>query len=321
MINPKKLDHEVASEICGSCHSNFLHDDPELLVRGAQFRPGRRLTEFGRFYRPQLEKDGDIISRFWADGTNRSTGREFMGMKDSACYRNGAMSCLSCHSMHESDPNDQLRVDMNSNEACLQCHEDMREDIEAHTHHAAESSGSQCYNCHMPYTNYGLFKATRSHSITSPSVESIQHKTRPNACNLCHLDESLAWTSKHLANWYGQPAATLEEDERVTSAWALWALRGDAGQRVVAAWHPRWQQAQEAAGSEWTRIVLEELAKDPYSAVSYVAEASIKRLPNAAPATKEQRAKTLGVAKGQSLAERIAEIIERRDNKPIASVE
>ena len=26
---------------------------------------------------------------------------------------------------------------------------------------------------------------------------------RPNACNLCHLDRTLAWTAKHLEGWYG----------------------------------------------------------------------------------------------------------------------
>ena len=264
IVNPAKLDHELASEICGSCHSNFLHDDPNVMVSGPQFRPGRRLTEFGRFFTPPLERDSDIVSRFWSDGTNRSTGREFMGMKTSKCYQKGELSCLSCHSMHNSEPDDQLAEKMRSNEACLQCHDEYREPerLQQHTHHAPESSGSQCYNCHMPYTNYGLFKATRSHAITSPEVTSIEHKSKPNACNLCHLDKSLAWTAEYLRDWFNQPEPQLLTDEKQIPAWTLLALRGDAGQRAIAAWHPRWEPAQAASGTQWMRPFVQQLESD-----------------------------------------------------------
>ena len=318
IINPAKLDHELSSEICGQCHSNFIHDDPDLVVTGSKYRPGRRLTEFGRFYRPQLEADDDIVSRFWLDGVNRSTGREFMGVRDSPCYRRGELSCLSCHSMHESDPNDQLTAGMDTNEACFQCHAGFRDRLTEHTHHAADSSGSLCYNCHMPHTNYALFKATRSHQVTNPVAQSIEHKSRLNACNLCHLDQTLAWTANKLEDWYGQPVPSLQTDEHEISAWALWALRGDAGQRVVAAWHPRWNAAQEASGTDWLRPVLDELAKDPYAAVQHVATASQKRLPTVG----DDTGKKVANERGKSLdSQVIAEILSRRDTTPIASVE
>jgi len=325
IVNPMKLDHEVSSEICGSCHSNFLHDDPNVMVNGPQFLPGRRLTEFGRFFTPPLEKETDIVSRFWSDGVSRSTGREFMGVKSSPCYKRGEMSCLSCHSMHSSEPDDQLAVNMETNEACLQCHEDLRTDLQAHTHHAPDSSGSLCYNCHMPYTNYGLFKGTRSHTITSPKVSSIQHKTRPNACNLCHLDQSLAWTSEHLSSWYEQPAVELQPDELKTSAWALLALRGDAGQRAIAAWIPRWQPAQDVAGKQWMEPILRELESDPYHAVSYVARATAKRLQDGLDESSMEDEgsliKALGISDAAMLDKFIDEVMSRRDLKPIASVE
>ena len=323
IVNPAKLDHEVSSEICGSCHSNFLHDDPNVMVNGPQFRPGRRLTEFGRFFTPPLEKETDIVSRFWSDGVNRSTGREFMGVKASPCYKRGEMSCLSCHSMHNSEPDDQLAVNMETNDACLQCHEKLRSDLQAHTHHAPDSSGSLCYNCHMPYTNYGLFKATRSHTITSPKVSSIQHKSRPNACNLCHLDKSLAWTSDQLNSWYDQSAVELQPDELKSSAWALLALRGDAGQRAIAAWIPRWKPAQEVAGKKWMEPILKRLKSDPYHAVSYVANATAKRLRDgsANSDTSESVANALGISDAALLDQFIEEVMSRRDMKPIASVE
>lgn len=326
IVNPAKLDHELASEICGSCHSNFLHDDPNVMITGPKFRPGRRLTEFGRFFSPQLETDDDIVSRFWSDGVNRSTGREFMGVKNSPCYKRGEMSCLSCHSMHDSDPDDQLAIRMETNAACLQCHDELGSDIEAHTHHAADSDGSLCYNCHMPYTNYGLFKATRSHQISSPVASSIDHKSRPNACNLCHLDQTLEWTANTLHEWYQQPLPSLQDDEKTVSAWALLALRGDAGQRAIAAWHPRWPEAQRASGTAWLQPILEQIGSDPYAAVRYVANATAKRLSQNNPDDSEidpalKTRKALGLNAQQSVQEFIESVRARRDDRPIASVE
>lgn len=321
IVNPAKLNHELSSEVCGACHSNFIHDDQDRMLHGSLFRPGRRLTEFGRFYHPQLESKGDIVSRFWLDGINRSTGREFMGVKDSPCYRQGEMSCLSCHSMHDSDPDDQLSTSMDSNEACLQCHQEYRNNLSQHTHHAADSSGSQCYNCHMPYTNYALFKATRSHRITSPVVRTIQHKSRPNACNLCHLDQTLSWTAQHLTDWYGISSPDLAADEKQYPAWALWSLRGDAGQRVVAAWHARWTQAQQVSGSDWMRPVLEQLTQDPYAAVRQVASASLDRLPNSKAENANAADSEASGSIGSLDESAIREIVGRRDDTPIASVE
>src|SRR4029453_3531650 len=60
-----------------------------------------------------------------------------------------------------------------------------------HTRHRADSSGSVCMNCHMPFTTYGLLKTVRTHQISSPSVKATLETGRPNACNLCHLDKTL----------------------------------------------------------------------------------------------------------------------------------
>ena len=130
---------------------------------------------------------------------------------------------------------DQLSPRMETNEACYQCHESWREDLTARTHHAADSSGSLCYNCHMPHTSYALYKGIRDHSISIPSVTSIRSNSRPNACNLCHLDKTLEWTARNLANWRGESDEQirkdlnlLTDDERSVAASVLYLLRGDA---------------------------------------------------------------------------------------------
>jgi predicted CXXCH cytochrome family protein len=220
-----------------------------------------------------------LDARFWSDGQVRVSGREFTGMAESPCFQRGDLSCLSCHSMHDSDPNDQLLQGMGGDEACLQCHGAFRGKISEHTRHAVGSSGSSCYSCHMPHTTYGLLTAMRSHTIDSPRVVATLQTGRPNACNLCHLDQTLAWTGEHLNRWYGQPLPSLLGDEAIVSAAVLTALEGDAGQRALIAWSMGWEPAQEASGRGWLAPYLGHLLNDPYAAVRFVAQRSLRGLP------------------------------------------
>jgi predicted CXXCH cytochrome family protein len=209
----------------------------------------------------------------------RVAGREYNGLVESACHEKGHLSCLDCHSIHQSNPDDQLAEGMETNEACFQCHVSYRDDLARHTHHGAESSGSQCYNCHMPHTTYGLFKAIRSHQITNPDVATTLDTGRPNACNLCHLDQTLAWSAEKLSEWYGQPAVELDDDTQNVSAALLWLLRGDAVQRALVAWSGGWQPAREASKSDdWLPPFLAMLLKDRYAAVRLVADRSLREL-------------------------------------------
>jgi predicted CXXCH cytochrome family protein len=217
---------------------------------------------------------------FWPDGVVRVSGREFTAMSESACYTKGDLSCLSCHSMHDSDANDQLTARMESNEACFQCHSSYRADIAAHTHHKADSAGSECYNCHMPNTAYGLLKSIRSHMIDSPTAGHLTERTRPNACNLCHLDQTLEWTADHLRQWYGQAAGRdFTPEEGTLAAGVLWILRGDAGLRAIVADQMRSSAVQQASGERWFAPFLARLLVDPYSAVRYIAARTVRTLP------------------------------------------
>ena len=127
-----------------------------------------------------------------------------------------------------------------SDAACLQCHPSFEGRTE-HTHHTADSSGSRCQNCHMPHTTYGLLKAIRSHKIDSPSVQASLATGRPNACNLCHLDKSLAWTQDALERGWGERIALPRGLERRfgkelgRSVGEAWLAHPNGSIRVVAA--------------------------------------------------------------------------------------
>lgn len=280
IINPAKLDHVRSSQACGQCHGLIgfrSHEDRELFrTEGWRFLPGELITDSRDLLFTGAE------DQYWGDGTIRVSGREYMGLHESPCYQRGTLSCLSCHRMHPAQDDgrsleewrvDQLGPEMRGNQACTQCHAEYAdpEYLSLHTRHGADSSGSNCYDCHMPYTTYGLLKGMRSHRVTSPSVRESVELGRPNACNLCHLDRSLAWTGAHLSEWFGQPPAALTADQRTLAASLLWALEGDAAQRalVMAAWGR--PEARAASGSGWMTPFLAFLLNDPYSSVRYLA--------------------------------------------------
>jgi hypothetical protein len=307
IVNPARLSAPAASQVCGQCHgmnvfkneglqpgSEFLaggdlHETRMILRRGETNVIGDERSDWPRLAAHlQRQESTYLDGRFWRDGMTRVSGREHNAMTQSACFRGGQLSCLSCHSLHEyEDRDDQLASGMGGDQACLQCHAAIGERITEHTHHAATSSGSRCYNCHMPYTTYGLLKAIRSHLIDSPSVAGSVQTGRPDACNLCHLDQTLAWTSQHLNAWYRQSPPALSEEQSTVSAALLWLLKGDAGQRALAAWHMGWEPAHVAMstarqaapnGVDWMVPYLGHALSDPYAAVRYIAYRSLRKM-------------------------------------------
>jgi predicted CXXCH cytochrome family protein len=259
IVNPTRLHPERGAQVCGHCHAaaTFVSDQlvEDFFVSGSPYRPGDDLlqtrlavlparlsaeqNEANRRYNPYY--DGS----YWPDGMIRVTGREYNGLIESTCYQKGGMTCFSCHSMHQSNPDDQLAQGKQGNEACYQCHAPYRDNLAAHTHHRADSTGSQCYNCHMPHTTYGLFKAIRSHQITSPNAATAVKTSRPAACNVCHLDQTLEWTALKLNEWYAQPMVDLDNDQRSLSVAARTLVQGDSFKRALFAWIVGWQPALE----------------------------------------------------------------------------
>lgn len=305
IVNASRLDHRRSSETCGQCHSVHKADTLERyqvwLDRGFAYRPGDVLEDTRLIVTPRkagtdavreiLTRDpGFLDGSFWSDGMPRVAGREYNGLSESACFQRGEMSCLSCHSMHpdatdaaalEDWRDDQLDVGKRGNAACVQCHQAIDERLAEHTHHAAESSGSQCVNCHMPHTSYALFKAIRSHQIEVPRVAATLETGRPHACNLCHLDRSLRWTADRLADWYGhdRPGPFADDDLETVPASAVWMLSGDAGQRALVAWGMGWDAARAVSGADWQEPLLAELLDDPYEAVRFVSEKTLRGYP------------------------------------------
>ena len=297
VVDPMTLDPARQSEVCGQCHSVNKALDMAGHHRweehGFDFRPGDALQD-----EREVQREGERW--FWSDGMVRVSGREYNGLSVSPCFTHGdpdrgVLSCISCHDMHPEDErsweewsDDQLGVGMRGNAACTQCHEEYEEDdaLAAHSHHSPGGGGSLRYDCHMPHTTYGLLKTMRSHTVDSPSVTAELETTRPNACNLCHLDQTIEWTANKLHDWYGQPSPEdlrggqgLSDDEKQYSPAVRGILAGDAGMRAIYAWHFGWGPAQEVSGTEWMAPYLAQLLSDSYPAVRFSGLRSLRTLP------------------------------------------
>jgi Cytochrome c554 and c-prime len=305
IVQPRRLDAARGSQVCGQCHASWEFSDPQgerqANARGLPYRPGDDLAATRLIVQPTTNLDsprmnellagdpGFVRDLFWSDGMVRATGREYNGLIESPCFTRAQdearkLSCFSCHTMHKTPDDrrpldewadDQLAPHANENDACVRCHANSQQ----HSHHRTDSAGSSCYNCHMPYTTYGLLKTIRSHQISSPSVQASLDTGRPNACNLCHLDRTLAWTADALNRWYGMPKPELDGDAQRVAASVLWLLRGDAGQRAIVAQSMGWTPAQQASAAGWLQPYLALLQKDSYDAVRYIASRSLSTLP------------------------------------------
>ena len=280
ILNPRRLDAERSASLCGRCHTLAEHREGS-----GGFAPGGHLAEvldherlwaqveeFAAVGDPDElpEDDRDPVESFWTNGTVRVAGREYDGMVRSRCYLEDEMSCVSCHRVHGGTRDRQLDHDVTDEQMCGSCHEEEFSDVPAHTHHEAESEGSRCVGCHMPYSSYGLLMGTRSHRLDSPVASGVGTRVAPNACNLCHQDQSLGWTAERLLEWYGRESPEAPAELRDVPAGALWLLRGDAVQRALAAWHLRQSFVQDAGDMSGLEPHLLTLLQDPVSAVRQV---------------------------------------------------
>jgi len=284
IINPERLGKERQAQVCGQCHSLFESSHPEaFLTDGLDYQPGDDLlTNREMIHHKDTDPNLLYYNMFWNDGTMRIGGREYPGLVQSKCYIDGEMTCLSCHSLHSmEEPSKQLGLNMNSDQACIQCHKQPQytTNITSHTHHELGSEGSRCFNCHMPHTSYALMRGIRSHRIDSPKIRPNQKNEKPNACNLCHLDKTRQWTADNLTKWYGHTQVKLDRQNQDVAASLIWLLQGNAVQRTLAAWHMSWEPTFETSATDWRTPFMIQLLNDNYAATRYVTWQSLMKLP------------------------------------------
>ncbi len=297
MVLPERLDQDRANQVCGQCHGQRLPVDNEMLRRfiseGPVYRAGDDLFESVELVWPETPNPmtghpDDLFGlRFWPDRTPRLTAYEYQGLKLSKCHEESKLTCMDCHSMHGGDRHGMITEAARGNTPCLTCHQDLAEDLSAHTHHPADSAGSNCYSCHMPEIVYGVMEIHRSHRIEVPAPAAQAAAGRPNACNLCHLDQSVVWAEQETARlWLREAQAVQRADgadpELPDGLVSLFA--GDPVERAVTATAigraiERGQLDDPAA---WQPLLIEAM-HDEYPAVRRFARRSLEQSGRAVP--------------------------------------
>ena len=208
IVNPAKLDFVRANDTCIQCHSQGqpLNNPIEgkYVDWPAGFEQGKQLKDFWELEEHKL---GETTFTHFADGTghkNRMQGNDFV---QSVMYRRG-VTCASCHDSHGT-PNEALLIKP-ARDICLSCHNPASPNgphaptIEAHTHHARGSAGSDCIACHMPKIEQTIANVSvRSHTFAFIPPRMTDDFKIPNPCTSCHADKSTAWAREALRSWSG----------------------------------------------------------------------------------------------------------------------
>jgi predicted CXXCH cytochrome family protein len=290
IVNPARLSPSRAADVCGRCHGQRLADDVgPFMAHGDPFVPGDdlALTTAPLWRDTPLAGDREAFAaRFWADGTPRLTAYEYQGLLQSRCAQQGALTCTTCHGMHEGDPRGQLRAGLRGTAAdtmCTGCHAALADGAAAarHTHHDAAGTGARCVGCHMPRVVYGVLDVHRSHRVEVPDPARAAAAGRPDACTGCHVERTPRWATAARARLWGGDAPAAGDAPGLQEALfagdapgpqdALFA--GDPLTRAVAADALGRAQVPLAprARAARTGALLEAMASDAYPAVRHLA--------------------------------------------------
>jgi tetratricopeptide (TPR) repeat protein/5-methylcytosine-specific restriction endonuclease McrA len=238
------LDKDRSVGTCMGCHA--------LKTRLATgYVPGAQLTQF---YSVALSQLGD--KPFTPDGRTRTFAYQ-EGHYASDCYRNGGMTCASCHDPHtqgyRTADGEPLpgRVD---DRQCTSCHASKRDDVQRHTKHAPGSRGSNCVSCHMPYEQQhelgrAITYGRSDHTIAIPRPVVDSSLGLVGSCKSCHADRSVSQLAQQATTWWG----TIKPHEPAVAGLFAARTEGSAERAAPLLLQPssRHAMAQVAGLAEW----------------------------------------------------------------------
>jgi tetratricopeptide (TPR) repeat protein len=185
LISDKDFSVEQTNDSCSSCHA-------KLMPLAPSFEPGGRY--FDHFDLVTLESRD-----FYPDGRDLGENYTFTQWRRSPCVKGGRLDCMHCHT---SSGRNRHAGDQ-ANQACLPCHAARVAQVAEHSHHRADGPGGRCISCHMPETSFARM-VRHDHSMRPPVPAATEAFGSPNACNICHQDQSPAWAERWTRRWLGK---------------------------------------------------------------------------------------------------------------------
>jgi predicted CXXCH cytochrome family protein len=191
--------------ICAQCHMQSAIRKPGPAGELNYLPAGRFFAESPRIPFGDFSRKG-----FYKDGRFRQTTFIVESLERSQCFRQGQVSCGTCHDPHSHDAASNptsLKFRDQPDRMCVGCHAAFQSEttVASHTHHRIDSEGSRCVSCHMPRIMDALLFKARTHQIDDlPKAEMtlrFGQEESPNACLLCHTEKSTQWLSQQLQTW------------------------------------------------------------------------------------------------------------------------
>ena len=169
---------------CSNCHA-------KASVIDRDFKPG------SDFY-----QHSDLVTLehadYYPDGRDLGENYTYTSWSQSKCVKESDLHCVTCHT---SSGRYRFHGEQ-ANDACMPCHEPLVKDLAAHTHHdASNTKVTDCVQCHMPTTRFGNMNRS-DHSMRSPMPSATIQFKSPNACNMCHTDQTPEWADEYVRKWY-----------------------------------------------------------------------------------------------------------------------
>ena len=199
---------------CESCHFGgrehaklgkeirFVPTHPLLTKWTPDYKTARKNPYVVNAICRQCHHSGASAPDNWPDGSAGVNSMEAIEMDRGGCV--SEMGCTHCHNTHISGPKAGGPDQPEHLNTCITCHQDLQSTQAANAHSRHTPDQASCLDCHMPRIVQGFGIANRTHRIASPTDPKILGTGMPNACNLCHLDKSLAWTQNELQKIWGK---------------------------------------------------------------------------------------------------------------------
>ena len=205
----------------GADHVRVCREAPEgkppedlKIIRTAEFTPAQhnatcapchaKMTPITSAFRPRdrFFDHCDLTTLedpdFYPDGRDLGENYTFTLWRMNPCAKAGRLHCVHCHT---SSGRYRFADPAKANGACLPCHRERVDDAAAHHHHPAGGPGSRCIDCHMPMTTFARMRRS-DHSFLPPTPAATVRFKSPNACNLCHDDQTAEWADETVRQWH-----------------------------------------------------------------------------------------------------------------------
>ena len=266
---PRQTAREI--EMCARCHgrASRLSDD---YVHGKPSLDTHRLALLDE-------------TLYWNDGQMRDEVYNWGSFAQSKMHAEG-VTCSDCHDPHS------LKLKASGNGVCAQCHQPVKYDTAAHTHHKEGTAAAACTACHMPTTTYMVIDPRHDHSMRIPRPDVSAKVGSPNACNNCHSKQTAQWSADAIRTWTGKAPASYQNFAEALQAGSVGApgargalldvINNNAQPAIVRA------SAIDRLAHWLTPTTLAAVARSLNDTDSVVRLAAVEALANTDPATRQR---------------------------------